>query len=84
MLELVPPRHGLGDEVATHLARVLAGTGAEKKNHDVGTVARARSLDRRGQPHATTGLGERATSSIHVLLSKSTARNQQVSSSKSG
>jgi hypothetical protein len=62
----------------------LAATGAEKKNQAWAPFPeRERSTDTAAPTdrHAST---KAATSSIQVALSKSAARNQQVSSSESG
>jgi len=70
--------------VAKARRRACGATGAEKKNQtwaplperDLSTAAGTQT-----RRHVST---KALTSSVHVLLSKSTARNQQVSSSSSG
>jgi len=61
--ELVAPRHRLGDEIAAHLAGDARGDRRREEESDVGSVARARSLDRGGHTDAPARLHKGA----HVL-----------------
>src|SRR5579864_4759856 len=63
---------------------MLAGTGAEKKNQTWAPLPERDLSTAAGRPtprHVSTNA---LTSSVHVPASKSTARNQQVSSSRRG
>ena len=82
--ELVAPRHRLGDEVAAHPPRDVRGDRRREEEPDVRAVPGTRALHRRGTPAARQVSTKAATSSFHEVLSKSAARNQQVSSSSIG
>ena len=83
--ELVAPGHRLGDQVAAHLAGDAGGDGRREEEPDVGAVARTANARRRlARRRRGRSRRRRATSSIHDRLSKSAARNQQVSSRSSG
>ena len=56
----MPPRHGLGDEIAAHLAREARCDRDGEEEPDVCAIARARSLDSSGQTDAPARLNERA------------------------
>ena len=58
--QLVTPRHGLGDEIAAHLASHARRHGRREEEPDVGAVAGARFLHRGGQADAPARLDERA------------------------
>jgi hypothetical protein len=63
---------------------VEAATGAEKKNQTWAPLPERDRSTAAGRPCARQVSAKTATSSVHDALSKSAARNQQVSSVRSG
>ncbi|MCC6898750.1 MAG: hypothetical protein IT377_07230 [Polyangiaceae bacterium] len=66
------------------LRAIIAGTGAVKKNHTCAPFPERERSTSTGKPSLSAVSANARASSFHVLLSKSTARNQHVSSGSIG